>query len=844
LLHPLTHWRLEPGEARSFAAISDFLEARENFYAYAGQKFDTLVSCANKKYQLSLPLSFYDWAKWDWSFESPTVTESLAEAMRTSEIVETVMDRDGGMLWIIALPALSRTIGTSRTSYAMPPTLDGFTDFLKHVYMRPRDPERKAKGGISPAQLIRNKLDYSAILPGLQERLSSDRPLYGLPLDVMNSAASSSSFFFESNMKVAVSRDLVNGCFSFGYTVYFKHLLEFVATERSVMFVPLEYVRMLLEFPFTVTLFFNDQSLFYRSGELSVKSVGDSPILITKEGMVMAEGDAGEVMVLVDGTIGHMENGVWTYIRPDGRSFRGGVELDIPHSRVVDLQTNTTTMIRSDGIDYAVLDSGVRRIQFRSGMTIEQDGSKWSVDTMPFPLIYIDNGVVTVSLDRFQVTLSEHSAEIAHPDYTIKLTDDELTFASEDTEMYMRPSHGEFKSGDNVLIADADGTERRVQVNTEIPNKKNIEVFNTHWGRGLPIKDVMPEAQQLELHRLFPPRFFVVRDDLSCTEFMRSDTVPREGFATNSVRIEDAASPINFVTLHKVGIPPVVYIQHEPLSKAARSNLLKALHLPTKKKGKSDEADENLGMMATHAHATEELMNYIAAVGERTQEQFEASVMPEAPPKPEVLVIPPCTPLPRLMHMQAHRHETATRVNFWKSSECEFAIPVVPRTAHIERPFSPRVALFDPPRALTYRNDAPLIVTPRSQRPASQVTVPKSVSTQNSTRRRPVSVAADPCLVNFGTMKENTAARASIAIRNLGPKPLHFSAMQPEHEFVKVLTLPGTIYPAFKVTLLVAILPCPPQEIVTHFVVAGGQIQGASFEMKIPVTANIVPVEE
>jgi hypothetical protein len=81
ILYPLTHWKLKPRDVAGCSAISDFIATPANQHAYAGQKFDAIFTVTNKKYQLGLPLSFYDWQKWDLSTEHPVASDVLIDAV-------------------------------------------------------------------------------------------------------------------------------------------------------------------------------------------------------------------------------------------------------------------------------------------------------------------------------------------------------------------------------------------------------------------------------------------------------------------------------------------------------------------------------------------------------------------------------------------------------------------------------------------------------------------------------------------------------------------------------------------------------------------------------------------
>jgi hypothetical protein len=103
-----------------------------------------------------------------------------------------------------------------------------------------------------------------------------------------------------------------------------------------------------------------------------------------------------------------------------------------------------------------------------------------------------------------------------------------------------------------------------------------------------------------------------------------------------------------------------------------------------------------------------------------------------------------------------------------------------------------------------------------------------------------MTVKADPDLINFGNVAPGSHCVASLVVTNVGTKPLHFCATQPALECVKVLTLPGVLYPGMRMTLKVAIDAGDGGRIVTSFTLMTKEICGAELNKKIPVVAEIV----
>jgi hypothetical protein len=89
-------------------------------------------------------------------------------------------------------------------------------------------------------------------------------------------------------------------------------------------------------------------------------------------------------------------------------------------------------------------------------------------------------------------------------------------------------------------------------------------------------------------------------------------------------------------------------------------------------------------------------------------------------------------------------------------------------------------------------------------------------------------------------VKAHTAATASLIVTNTGAKPWHFSVTQTGNPLVKVLTIPGVVFPGLRMTLKVALLPCEPQYISTVFTLMTKETMGEATDMRIPVVATIV----
>jgi hypothetical protein len=858
LLYRVTHWMLKPEQAALCKAVAQFLVSPENSYAYAGQKFDQLVQMVNKKYQLGLPLTYFDWMKWDWAIETRFANDSaLVDAVHSSGIVETFLDDSIGIMWILTLPPIARVMGHFQIEHFVPPTMDGFTDFIQFLYQKDSEPEKKTRNMPSPAQIIRDKLNPNVLVQPLNDRFVLSSRVFGMPIDVANCTYVNTPYYFSSRTKVTVHRNLVSSQFSFGYSVVYKNLLEIEGTSESVVFIPIEGVRILVEFPFAVTVLFNEQSIRYDGKQFVIKSTGLEAMVITQDGgMVMKGKKDKRVSILPDGTIGQYKDGKWSYCLPNNSMYvkRGSVfeKVEGRSAEVDNIGKGTKSMIRPDETEYFVKADQTRRILI-GDLSIEQGPTQFVWDIPNFPVLVKNGDDFSMALDLFEISFNGESAKIVEDDYSISINAVESVFVSSSTELCLKPNRCECKVGDQVLVSDADGTEKMTQINVEIPAKKKIEVYETHWGKALGVKDSLNEQQQLELHRLFVPRFFAVKTDLSCTEYLRSDSVDLTGVQERAKTVRHQTGVECQIVSHHKDDLGTIHVKNEPINKQNRSAILKGLHVPKQKKKKGEEEATPEELITSAQAAVESYLlgnqQFVEILGNTLRQEHDAyidSVTPPPPEPPEFVMIPPQTPPPRILEMQANvHHESIPRnedgttgvLGYWNCYEAEFALPLALPNV-LPRPLSPRVALCDPPRfgraeSPPVFTDAPLV----TRHLRSWTRSSKNTATGKA---RPRTVKATPELINFGTVKAHTAATASLVVTNTGAKPWHFSVTQTGNPLVKVLTIPGVVFPGLRMTLKVALLPCEPQYISTVFTLMTKETMGEATDMRIPIVATIV----
>jgi hypothetical protein len=673
----------------------------------------------------------------------------------------------------------------------------------------------------------------------LQDRVAQAGVIYGLPLECSMSASFDSPYFFASQLRATIQRDLLYGKFTFGYTGSYKEILEVAGHSSGLVFVPIEGIRISVSFPFGTTVLFNEQSIHYDGNHLHCLSKGRRPMALTHDGGLAT----ADLIILPNGTVGKLADGVWSYVTPNGSSFLHKGEkierVDVRSCILDDPDTNQRAIFRQDGIEYSETGK-TRRIIFHGEVCVEQAEDFTSFDCSDFPIIRQTSNGFSLTLEGFNMTFSGTSVGVECKDYSIHMGQDSASFTAEDAEMHFGQSRCEFKTADQVLVADASGLEKMVQVGVEIPAKKKIEITDTHWGPGIPTKPTLTEAQQLEFHRLFVPRFFMVRRDLSGIEYLRSDSldVTDVTIKTHSIG-HPSGNEVELVTYHRIEQPPMACVRFEGQSRAARSNLLKGLNLVKPKKGA--EADSELTESAENKQMA--LMKYAndfaKTIGSQligAHEEFLEETTPPPPPDPELLRIPPMTPDPRVLIMQANKGEPKVGENgldFWSCLESVFAMPE-PDVSGTQRPLSPRVALFDPPRTPGGQIERFGDWTPVSRSLPVRTPTVRQISSDN----RPTTVKAEPDIINFGSVPKDTPMTASITVTNVGTKPFHFSASQTGDDRLKVLTLPGVVFPGLKMTLKVRLLGTD-RDISTCFTLTAKETTGVLSEQKIPVTVHV-----
>jgi hypothetical protein len=155
------------------------------------------------------------------------------------------------------------------------------------------------------------------------------------------------------------------------------------------------------------------------------------------------------------------------------------------------------------------------------------------------------------------------------------------------------------------------------------------------------------------------------------------------------------------------------------------------------------------------------------------------------------------------------------------------------------RKLSARTLLFDPPRY--FKPSAEDVIEPIDQSFVTQDFGVKQPRTNSQFSSRPASsatsrparqVTADP--IKFGQVEVGQKKICVLPLLNSGRNPIHFSVSRLSNPALRVLSLPGVVYPGLKTLFRVEILAKQPGEITDAF-----RVTSAELQLTVPVTATV-----
>lgn len=867
----LTQWKADESNYFTISEILNFIAKPTNLYAYAGSKFDLLFSSANKKYQLGLPLSFFDFSQWNMYIEYQNISEELLFAFHDAACIETFLDAQSGILWVLVMKPIPKTMGTVLSNEYMPLCIENITDYLNHVFSQKGNEAnvKKSRNPPTPAQIVKDKLDISLIMPSIESKIENSKNCYELPVTVFKSKAFVSPYLFENGLFVQIHRDVIFERPTFSYQFYYKNIIDCKSNSDSVVFCPIEGIRLLYEFGQSLTVFFNEQTICFDGQNLHIISTNEKNLVITKSGsLIFTNKNDIKVIVYSNGSISRLIDNKWIAIDKNGKSLDG---IDRQHSEIIDERTQSRHMVRPDNIEYTIMKDGKRQIIVDLDTSIEQTSNEITFILPGFPIIHWDRQGFKFDIDCFKFEIDfiddEFLSVTKTSQYTIRTDQKSVLFNTNGCEAYLTKNACQFNipATGEYLIADKSGTEKICNLATEEQKgKKKVEYIESKWGTLIPIKETIQEPQQLKLHQLFLPRFFGIRRNLSGFEFIREDSIKTDGLTLKKSHINDMyGNRVDLVSFHEPHMMPSLYMVFEGLSKPNRALILKDLHIPKAPPANKKTKIVDLQPFQTKEHliqkAEDIYLTYLDNCStfckqldktlESLHEEYLKSLEPPPPPEERIIFMPPSTPPPRILNMIYQLHDSNTNecnLSYWNSPESDFSYPLeFPKV--LEREFSPRLALFDPPRAFQQQNER---ITPRETDDAfvtqsePSVRSGKTIKNEDDNANNIFSsktwklntVHSKHDSINFGDVLENHRKFASLKIQNISKKPLHYAFdLSEDTHSIRICSIPGVIFPGLQTTIKVELMPSNPGVINDSFI-----FRTRDFDLKIPVTANVI----
>ncbi|OHT01335.1 hypothetical protein TRFO_07561 [Tritrichomonas foetus] len=853
ILYQLLKWKLNDENAAVNKAVLDFYADYNHFNAVAGHRYESMLSAANKRLILSLPLSFFEWTNFKYAHEYNDVTQTLIEAAKLNYVFDTYLEEPAGIMWLLAMPPVSRTIGQPIRRFYMPPTLDGVSEWLTSIYEnRPPTQEGRGRNALTPAQVIKSGSDISILLPSILSRTANiGNPIYKISFQLGNTVEYISPYFFINGVKVEIMRNIINNKMIFGFQAHFPNKVEITSNYDAVNIQISDDCRLI--YNNNITILTEIASILYDKMTLFLKT--DQTYIITSNGSLIFEYKGIKKILEPSGRIVKHIKDEWTYTDADGNSYKYNEERErvpVPHNHrnITDMGTKITRVVREDGLLLTQYQDGDRVITFADHFIIRQttDSIVYEIPDLPF-ITYRDN-CFTFMIDEMSIELNSSKISIIKESTVLDYDYNELTVNTYDSEVSILPGIFQMKVDDIILYADETGAQRIGPiVPPDLPQKRKIEVVESKWGKILYTKDSYIETKHLELLSIFRPRFFAIRSDLSATEFIH-----KTGFLNkDKVQKERMVDDYHLLTLHNRNENPFICFEQKTLDKQPRSNLLKTLQIPKQsrsrqrpRKGQPPEDPEiiiNEARLSNERHLEfwRNLCQIQESVCHELEAEYREDIRPKTPPPPEIIEPPVFTPQPRLLEMMHMKHteKEVKEVSYWNSPEAEFAYPLdMPKV--LPRPLEPRTKLFDMPPGKQNFDEPPKIPDPdppckdfKQAQPSPRRWSGRVYPTEVS---RPQTAHSVPQRkIEFGTVPVGKTVSATLDIQNTGTKPLHYSVSQPGHKDVVMNTLPGKIMPGLKLIIKLTLTARTIGPIQTSFM-----FMSPLGDISVPVTANVI----
>lgn len=815
--------------SRAASAILGFITNPTNFFCYCAAKFDQIVISINKQRGFGLPASYYDLQNWNYAIEHKNIFYELSNLFRTCSHIEILPDPDAKLMFILGLAPIQKTLSQAVSSQYFPPSINGISEWVNTIFETPDVPEKKQKSKITPASILRENGDVTSLLSSFQEKLKRHKNIYRLPLQTSTHGEFYSTYAFNAGLKIDIERNVVNGAPTFGALISLGQVLNIRVTHDSIILIPYEEITFTLTFDGKMTITFYEQSIYYDRENIVTKSTGESPCIITREGDFITVEKSCNLILYSDGsTFKEHKKGEWLYCDSEGKSYIQTKEKFVPsdmlYSQISNVASGTTKCIRPDELDYVIGANEERRILLSSEILIEQTSENITYEIPSFPVIVNDKNSFVIEIHKFLITIL-NGIEIKCDDYSVNTESNGFNIKYRDNEVYIKKDRIEIKSGTSLFVADSNGVEKLGKMVDELPQKKKLEVVETKWGKGLPVKDILLEPQQIELTGIFKPRYIVVRSDFSATEFTRKDSITKSDEYTivrDQVR-HPSGDPCNVVIVNHPTEYPEIYVELDGLAKPNRVNIMKGLQIPKKarqvKSPKKQEKQEDYVQIANskleeYLDISKGFQKTIQQTLEWSYREYKESLKPkvenkEPPPPPPVQ-----TPSPDLLVMQYNRYMPKIDVgllNYWKMHESDFGYPIFGELKS-PRPVSARRHLNDPPRFFSdYKEDSPYDETQVTRMENRKEYNNIDQKQEESIDQWPKTLTPSSLEIDFGNVTPGEGLSKFINILNTSGHPLHYSVTIPTSNVFYVKMPQGTIFPGLRKRIYVYVYESAPE---------------------------------
>jgi hypothetical protein len=645
-LYPLLSWQITPQNAGCTRFSSQFFGNLEHFFAYAGTRLSILSDRLSQD-DFDIPDGYFDARHWTLSWGIPSLPDALFE----NSVVETLFEEKIGVMWLLVIPRVLSSHGAAVARTAFPASFGNIREYFESLNAV-RGPAATRIQDVGKMRLF--EADRTAENRDPLKRLQQSDHFFDLPKSTTESPHLCAPYVLPNGVAVTFSRHVPD---SFSYSIVVPDRFQIQSTSDSILFQPADSLRVLIQWPSSITIIFNDQILTFDCTTLALRPDKGTPHIISLDGTVFFDRGHTKVFVRPDGCIWEKSGGVWTCTNPDGevsvnrkRKRRQSFAVDNEHG---------LRMVRHDSIGYTISSASTRTITYLPDCSVEQSPTGLSFDIPDFPVVLIKHSEIEFEIDKFVFHLQKTGGgSISTDNFTASFNSELFEAESGTCRLSCSPRHCEVSVSGSKLSGGADGHERY-----EIPKSlSNAHIFKTT-----------------------PPCFFCVRSDLSVTEFLRPDSPV---FQQGSQHKRSIQSPFGgFARILSVvpedpELPPSGFVEHVPMDRGAVARLVEKFEAALGDAEKNAESVED----AEAARA-----GYLGDLGEFERAVAASLEEPDAPamdldagqfmPEAVALFQARETPAPRALEGAYFKRQRKVFelgdgefIPYWESRECDFAL--------------------------------------------------------------------------------------------------------------------------------------------------------------------------